>query len=489
MGSLPLDASLRPLDPEAFSGESRAVVDFLAEYYRGVDKYPVRAADLEPGLLRKLLPGAAPEHGEPLEDVLEDVRRDILPGLTHWQSPNFFAYFPMNASAAGFAGEMLSVGLNVVPFVWAASPAAAELEAVVVDWMGKLLGLPQRLLFSGGGGGVLQGSTCEAVVCTLAAARDRAMAKLGHEAITKLVVYASDQTHATFQKGARLVGIPAVQLPRHPDVGVLRVRTDRRRRSRRRLIVTSPAALCPCTSVPRWAQRGFGAARPRCAAEEARRHGMWLHRGHLPEFQGYLDGAELADSVSMNPHKWFLTNTDCCCLWVASPRALTSALSTDPEYLKNVGTNGTGKPAAIDYKDWQISMSRRFRAIKLWVVLRRYGADGLRAHVRRHVAAAKWFEQTVAADERFEVVVPRRFSLVCFRLRPRSVGDEAAVNNVNRKLLAALNESGRAFMTHFVVDGKFMIRLAVGGSMTDMQHVMDVWELLQDQADHVLRRF
>ncbi|RCV42951.1 hypothetical protein SETIT_9G256700v2 [Setaria italica] len=478
MGSLPLDASLRPLDPEAFSGESRAVVDFLAEYYRGVDKYPVRAADLEPGLLRKLLPGAAPEHGEPLEDVLEDVRRDILPGLTHWQSPNFFAYFPMNASAAGFAGEMLSVGLNVVPFVWAASPAAAELEAVVVDWMGKLLGLPQRLLFSGGGGGVLQGSTCEAVVCTLAAARDRAMAKLGHEAITKLVVYASDQTHATFQKGARLVGIPAVQLPRHPDVGVLRrpcapvplchgghngasARPDPVARRRRR-----GATACGCTSTPRTRQRG-----------------------HLPEFQGYLDGAELADSVSMNPHKWFLTNTDCCCLWVASPRALTSALSTDPEYLKNVGTNGTGKPAAIDYKDWQISMSRRFRAIKLWVVLRRYGADGLRAHVRRHVAAAKWFEQTVAADERFEVVVPRRFSLVCFRLRPRSVGDEAAVNNVNRKLLAALNESGRAFMTHFVVDGKFMIRLAVGGSMTDMQHVMDVWELLQDQADHVLRRF
>jgi tyrosine decarboxylase len=187
MASLPLDASLRPLDPEAFSGASRAVVDFLAEYYRDIDKYPVRAPDLEPGLLRKLLPEAAPEHGEPLEDVLEDVRQDILPGLTHWQSPNFFAYFPANASAAGFAGEMLSAGLNVVPFVWAASPAAAELEAVVVDWMGKLLGLPQRLLFSGGGDGILQGRTCEAVVCTLAAARDRALAKLGHEAITKLV--------------------------------------------------------------------------------------------------------------------------------------------------------------------------------------------------------------------------------------------------------------------------------------------------------------
>ncbi|CAN6299511.1 unnamed protein product [Urochloa humidicola] len=482
MGSLPVDASVRPLDPEAFASDSHAVVDFLAEYYRDVDKYPVRAADLEPGRLRKLLAEAAPEHGEPLEDVLEDVRRDILPGLTHWQSPSFFAYFPMNASAAGFTGEMLSVGLNVVPFLWAASPAAAELETVVVDWMGRLLGLPSRLLFSGGGGGVLQGSTYEAVVCTLTAARDRALAKLGHSAITRLVVYASDQTHATFQKGARIVGIPPANF---------------------RVIPTSAASGygLPCATVCEAVERdvtaglvplylcatvgttGLGAVDPvRELGEVARRHGMWLHvdaayagsAAVCPEFCGYLDGAELADSVSMNPHKWFLTNNDCCCLWVANPRELTAALSTDPEYLRNVGTTAIGT-TAIDYKDWQISISRRFRAIKLWVVLRRYGAAGLRAHIRRHVTAAKWFERAVEADQRFEVVVPRKFSLVCFRLRTLD-------DDVNRELLAAVNESGRAFMTHFVVDGRFVIRLAVGGAMTEMQHVMDVWDLLQAKA-------
>ena len=159
MGSLPLDLPMKPLDPHAIAGDSQAILDFLAEYYRDVDKFPVRAADMEPGRVRKLLPEAAPEHGEPMEHILEDVRRDILPGLTHWQSPRFFAFFPMNASSAGLAGEMLSVGLNVVPFVWAASPAAAELESVVVDWMARLFGLPRRFLFSGGGGGVLQGST------------------------------------------------------------------------------------------------------------------------------------------------------------------------------------------------------------------------------------------------------------------------------------------------------------------------------------------
>ncbi|CAN6311232.1 unnamed protein product [Urochloa humidicola] len=489
MGSLPLDASsVRPLDPEAFAGDSHAVVDFLAEYYRDVDKYPVRAADLEPGRLRKLLPEAAPEQGEPLEDVLEDVRRDILPGLTHWQSPSFFAYFPMNASAAGFAGEMLSVGLNVVPFLWAASPAAAELETVVVNWMGKLLGLPGRILFSGGGGGVLQGSTCEAVVCTLTAARDRALAELGHSAITRLVVYASDQTHATFQKGARIVGIPQSNFRVIPTsaasgyglpAGAVREAVERD-------VAVGLVPLYLCATV---GTTGLGAVDPvRALGEVARRHGMWLHvdaayagsAAVCPEFRGYLDGAELADSVSMNPHKWFLTNNDCCCLWVANPRELTAALSTDPEYLRNVGTtNGT---AAIDYKDWQISLSRRFRAIKLWLVLRRYGAAGLRAHIRRHVTAAKWFERAVEADQRFEVVVPRKFSLVCFRLR-------AVDDAVNREFLAAVNESGRAFMTHFVVDGKFVIRLAIGGAMTEMQHVMDVWDLLQAKAHEVLQRY
>ena len=201
-GGAPFDV-LSSLDPETFAGESRAVINFLADYYRAVDTYPVQPQDL-PGCLRALLPDAPPENGEPIDVILEEVRTHIVPALTHWQSPKFFGYFPMNASTAGFAGEMLSTGLNIVPFMRVASPAATELESAVVDWMGKLVGLPDRFLFSGGGGGVLHGSTCEAVVCTLAAARDRALSNLGHEAILRLVVYASDQSHYTFQKGERM---------------------------------------------------------------------------------------------------------------------------------------------------------------------------------------------------------------------------------------------------------------------------------------------
>ena len=227
------------------------------------------------------------------------------------------------------------------------------------------------------------------------------------------------------------------------------------------LVASGLVPLYLCATV---GTTGLGAVDPlRHLGEVARRYGMWLHVDAAcagsalicPEFQDCIDGAELADSVSMNPHKWFLTNTDCCCTWVASPAVLTSALSSNPEYLNNIG-EGSGADQVVDYKDWQIAMSRPFRAMKLWVVLRRYGAAFMRAYIRSHVEMAKWFERAVRADERFEVVTPRRFALVTFRLRPPDGGDHA-VDDLNRKLLAAMNASGRAYMTHFVVDNKFVI--------------------------------
>ncbi|KAK3153835.1 hypothetical protein QOZ80_2BG0181920 [Eleusine coracana subsp. coracana] len=365
MGSLPLEEAVaQPLDPEAFSNDSHAVLNFLAEYYRDLDKYPVRAASLEPGRLQGLVPDAAPEWGESMDAILDDVRRDILPGQTHWQSPSFFAYFPMNTSSAGFAGEMLSAGLNVVPLIWAASPAAAELE----------------------------GNTCEAVVCKLPAARDRALGRHDAAVLAWLVVYASDQTHVTFQKGAWLVGIPPANF---------------------RVIAASAASGHDLTG---------DAVRKPVEADVA--------RGMVPLYLCAMVGA------------------------------------VDP-----------------------MSLSRWFRAIKLWVVLRRYGAAGLRAHIRRHVTAAKWFEGAVAKDERFQVVAPSKFSLVCFRLiRPPGFPDDGDVNDVNRELLATVNATGRAFMTHFVVDGTFVIRLAVCGAATEMRHVRDVRDLMQRVADDVLIR-
>ncbi|XAR55447.1 hypothetical protein NMG60_11035517 [Bertholletia excelsa] len=490
MGSLsrPVD-TFSPLDTENFVNESFRVVQFIANYYQNVEKYPVRS-QVEPGYLQKLSPSEAPYFPEPLETILGETESRILPGLTHWQSPNFFAYFQANASTAAFLGEMLCTGLNVVGFSWISSPAATELEAIVMDWMGKMLKLPRAFLFTGQGGGVLYGSTCEAMVCTLAAARDKALKELGPEKITKLVVYASDQTHSSLQKAAKLVGIlpsnfRAIKTSQSnyfalaPEDVMSAIKDD---------LARGLVPLFLCATIGTTA---VGAVDPLDElGKVTNEYGVWLHVDAAyagsacicPEFRKYLDGVELADSLSMNPHKWFLTNMDCCCLWVRKPSMLIESLSTSPEILRNSASETEG---VVDYKDWQIALSRRFRAIKLWMVIRRYGVVNLMAHVRSDVRLARRFEELVRGDERFEVVVPRKFALVCFRLETRR--EEEDGREVNMKLLEAVNSSGRAFMTHAVVDGTYIIRCAIGATLTEERHVDGLWKLVQEKADQLLK--
>ncbi|KAB5529531.1 hypothetical protein DKX38_019612 [Salix brachista] len=482
MGSLSTD-TFSSLDSDGFTNDSKMVIDFIAEYYKNIENYPVQS-QVKPGYLLTKLPDTAPYCPESLEDVLKDVTDSIIPGLTHWQSPNFFAYFQANASTAGFVGEMLCTGLNVIGFNWIASPAATELESIVMDWMGKMLKLPSTFLFSGNGGGVLHGSTCEAIVCTLVAARDKILRNIGAENIAKLVVYASDQTHSTLLKGVKLVGIPSSnfrclstsfssEFSLSPQSLEHAIEND---------IKAGYVPLFICATVGTTA---CGAVDPVMdLGKIARKYNLWFHIDAAyagsacicPEFRHYLDGIELADSLSMNPHKWLLTNMDCCCLWVQQPRLLIESLSSNPEYLKN---NASESNAVVDYKDWQIALSRRFRALKLWVVIRRHGIANLMFHIRSHVNLAKRFESLVAKDSRFEVVVPRRFSLVCFRLKHN---DACKASELNSKLLAAVNESGRAFMIHSVVGGLFIIRCAVGSTLTEERHVDDLWKVIQEKA-------
>ncbi|KAL5768004.1 hypothetical protein ACOSP7_014584 [Xanthoceras sorbifolium] len=480
--------SFDPLVPESFSEESKVVVDFIAEYYRNIEKYPVQSR-VEPGYLSQKLPDTAPYGPESLEDILKDVSDSILPGLTHWQSPNFFGYFQANASTAGFLGEMLCSGLNVVGFNWISSPAATELESIVMDWMAKMLKLPSSFLFSGTGGGVLHGSTCEAVVCTMAAARDKALEKLdGNENITKLVVYASDQTHFTFQKAAKLIGITksnfraittsfSTKFALSPENVRAVIEED---------IKAGLVPLYLCGTV---GTTSSGAVDPiKELAKISREYKIWFHIDAAyagsacicPEFRPYLDGVELADSISMNPHKWFLTNMDCCCLWLKHPKFLVDSLSTNSEILRNSASESN---SVIDYNDWQIALSRRFRALKLWIVMRKHGSANLMYHIRSDVAMAKRFEALVARDHRFEIMVPTNFALVSFRLKPEL---ESISSELNRKLLDAVNSSGRAFMTHGVVGGVFYVRAAFGTTMTKERHVDDLWKLLKEKAQILL---
>ncbi|GMI63434.1 aromatic aldehyde synthase [Hibiscus trionum] len=486
------DKSFLPLDMVSFRDESKAVIDFIADYYKNIEKYPVQSK-VEPGYLLSKLPDSAPYSPDSLEDVLNDVSDSILPGLTHWQSPSFFAYYQASSSTAGFLGEMLCSAFNVVGFNWISSPAATELESVVLDWMAKMLRLPSSFLFSGTGGGVIHGTTCEAVVCTLAAARDKALKELGDnwENITKFVVYASDQTHFTFQKAAKLVGIPpsnfrflqtsfATEFAMSPELLRSTIEDDVRS-GLVPLYICATLGTTACGAVDSIGELG----------RVANEYKLWLHidAAHAgnacicPEFRYFLDGVELASSLSMNPHKWFLTNMDCCCLWLKEPRFLIDSLSSNPEYLEN---NASKSNVVVDYKDWQVTLSRRFRALKLWIVIRRHGVENLMRHIRSDVELAKQFEALIAEDERFEIVVPRRIVLVLFRLKPKHGLDG---NELNRKLLDAINCSGRAFLTQGVVGGIYAIRCVVGATLTEERHMKDLWSLIQEKARLVLLQY
>ncbi|CAL9059986.1 unnamed protein product [Musa banksii] len=488
-----------PLDPEEFRRQGHMIVDFIADYYHNVDKFPV-LSQVSPGYLRECLPDSAPNHAEPIEAILQDVRNHIVPGITHWQSPNYFAYFPSSGSIAGFMGEMLSVGFNVVGFNWMSSPAATELETIVMDWLGKMLNLPKPFLFSGGGGGVLQGTTCEAILCTVTAARDKVLTKIGRDRIGDLVVYCSDQTHCALKKAAQIAGI-------HPD----NIRALRTRRSdafglcpetlRSALADDVSEGLVPlylCATVGTTSSTAVDPLRGLC--EVAAEHDIWVHVDAAyagsacicPEFRHFIDGVEGADSFSFNAHKWFFTTLDCCCLWVKEPQHLVNALSTNPEYLRNKATESK---KVVDYKDWQIALSRRFRSLKLWMVLRSYGVANLRNFIRSHVNMAELFEELVTKDERFEVVVPRNFAMVCFRLLPplgglsaRDCGLETA-NAITKRLLDSVNATGKVYVTHAVVGGVYMIRFAVGASLTEERHVRSAWMVVQEQAEALLAEF
>ncbi|TVU06960.1 hypothetical protein EJB05_46997, partial [Eragrostis curvula] len=485
------------LDADEFRRQGHQVVNFIADYYARMDQYPVHPS-VTPGFLRRKLPQDAPSRPKPdaFAAALRDVRDLILPGMTHWQSPRHFAHFPASSSVVGALGEALTAGINVVPFTWAASPAATELEMVVVDWLGKALHLPESFLFSGGGGGTLLGTSCEAILCTLVAARDRKLAELGDsKRIGDLVVYCSDQTHFAFSKAARIAGIPRENIR---EIATCRDEMFALSPAKLRdaMQADADAGLVPlfvCATVGTTQTAAVDPVRDLCAVAAA--HSVWVHVDAAyagsalvcPEFAHAIDGAEAVDSFSMNAHKWLLANNDCCALWVKKPSLLVAALGTEPEYILKAAEEDHD---VVDYKDWSVALTRRFRALKLWLVLRCYGVDGLRDHVRAHVRMAAIFEDMVNLDPRFEVVVARQFALVCFRLRPPA-DDEKKANDLNRRLLQLVNAAGSAapYMSAANVAGIYMLRCAVGSTLTEERHVRDAWKLVQEQAASLLSQY
>lgn len=469
------------MTPDDFRRHGHAVVDWIADYYGRIEAFPV-VSQVQPGQIRSSLPAKAPLSGERFEAILADVDTLILPGITHWQSPNFFAYFPANASAPAILGDLLSSGLGVQGMLWSTSPACTELETHVLDWLVEMLRLPEKFLSTSTGGGVIQDTASSSSLCALLAGRERATNYASNErgCDGKLVAYTSTQAHSSIEKAAKIAGIGLRNLrlidvdpefAMRPDALARQIAEDKR------------SGLVPCFVSATIGTTSSNAIDPLPQIGAiCREHNLWFHvdaamsgtAAICPELRHLQNGIELADSYCFNPHKWMFTNFDCDCFWVGNRKELIQTLSILPEYLRNKATESG---AVFDYRDWHVQLGRRFRALKLWFVIRHYGVEGLQHHVREHVRLAQQFADWVKGDQRFEIAAPAPLNLVCFRDRR---GDEA-----NQQLMDRLNRSGDLFLTHTRLNNKLTLRFCVGQTNTTERHVRAAWKRIQNEATHV----
>jgi aromatic-L-amino-acid decarboxylase len=469
------------MTPDQFRRWGHETVEWVARYMERVEDLPVLAT-VKPGDIRSRLPAATPESPEPFERLLADLDDVVLPGITHWQSPNWFAYFPANASGPAILGDLVSSGFGVQGMLWSTSPACTEVETHVLDWLVEMMGLPARYLSTGSGGGVIQDTASSAALAVIVAARERA-GGADAEVLPRLRAYASSQAHSSVEKGLRVAGLAPDQLrpidvdddlALRPHLLAAAIEEDRAAGLVPFLVVatagtTSSLAFDPVPEIGRL-----------CAEQ-----GIWLHvdaamagsAAFVPEYRWVAAGADLADSWCFNPHKWLFTNFDCDVLWVADREALIGALSIVPEYLRNPATESG---AVIDYRDWHVQLGRRFRALKLWWVLRWYGAEGLRHHLRAHVEMAQELSGWVDADPRLERLTPTSLNLVCFAHRG---GDDPT-----RRLLDAANATGRLYLTHTRLRDRLAIRFCVGQTWTERRHVEAAWDVITSQLDREARR-
>ena len=469
------------MTPDEFRHFGKELIDWIADYYQNIEQFPV-LSQVESGEIRAQLPLSPPEKGEAFGQIIADIDRLIMPGITHWQSPNFFAFFPANTSGPSILAELLSAGLGVQGMSWITSPACTELETHVLDWLAEMLGLPEIFTSQSAGGGVIQDTASSATLSALLAARERATDFVTNEdgCDGRLVAYTSTQAHSSIEKAVKIAGLGRKNLRLievDDDFAMLPESLTRQIQADR------DAGLIPCfvcATVGTTSSNGLDPVREIgsiCKAE-----GVWLHvdaamsgtAALCPEYRYILDGLELSDSFCFNPHKWMFTNFDCDCFYVADRAALIQTLSVLPEYLRNKATESG---AVIDYRDWHVQLGRRFRSLKLWFVIRHYGVEGLRYHVRRHIQIAQEFADWVDQDSHFELAAPHPLNLVCFR---HKAGDE-----FNRLLMDRLNQSGEIYLSHTSLDDKFTLRMSIGGTLTEERHVQQAWRLIRQTADHI----
>jgi aromatic-L-amino-acid decarboxylase len=479
---------LGDLPPEEFARHAHAAVDWIADYLAHPERYPVLSR-VAPGDVRRALPTTPPDVGEPLGDILADFDRLVVPGITHWNHPAFFAYFNTSGSAAGIVGELLAAALDVNAMLWKTSPAATELEQVALDWLRQLLGLGP------GWRGHITDSGSTSTMLALAAAREakpalaiRERGMAGRADLPTLRVYCSEHAHSSVEKGAIALGVGrenVVKLPADDEFRMLPDALDRaldedRARGFLPIAVVATVGTTSTTSVD---------PVPAIAAI-CQREGMWLHvdgsyggvAAVVPEMRHVLAGVELADSLVVNPHKWLFTPIDLSAMFTRRPDVLTRAFSLVPEYLVT-----REQSDVVNLMDYGVQLGRRFRALKLWMVIRAFGADGLAARLRQQMAMARDFAAWVDDARDWERVAPVPFSLVCFRHAPAGT-TEAERNTLNESILDRVNASGSVYLSHTKLGGRYVLRLAIGNMRTEPRHVAEAWRLLREAAAATVTR-
>ncbi|MBK6962433.1 MAG: aminotransferase class V-fold PLP-dependent enzyme [Bacteroidales bacterium] len=469
--------------PSDFRAEAHKMADRIADYFEQVEHYPVKS-QVRPGEIFGQLPLLPPESATSMDDIMADFEKIIMPGITHWQHPNFYAFFPANSSYPSVLAEMLTAALGQQGMIWETSPAAAELEERVMEWLKEMCGLPQNWT------GVIQDTASASTLAALLTAREKVTSFLinehGFNNNDKLRIYCSTETHSSIEKAVKIAGFGRKNLVKIAVDQNFALLPDELNEAIERDLA---AGLIPVCVVATIGTTGSTAVDPiQKTGEICRKHNIWFHIDAafagtalvLPEMRHFAAGLELADSYVFNPHKWMFTNFDCSAYFVRDPEMLIRTFEILPEYLK---TKTRGQ--VNDYRDWGVALGRRFRALKLWFVIRSFGVEEIRNKVRKHIELAQWVAGEIEKSADFELLAPVPFSLVCFRYRPAGIDGPDDLNLINERLLNKLNTSGLVYLTHTKLNGKYTLRMVIAQTNTEAIHVEKTWKLIRDMANDI----
>ncbi|MCF8369548.1 MAG: aminotransferase class I/II-fold pyridoxal phosphate-dependent enzyme [Bacteroidales bacterium] len=456
------------LNNSEFRKQAHQFVDWMADFLENIEELPVKS-QVMPGEIIDQLPISPPLEPESMDTIFHDFQKIILPGITHWQSPNFFAYFPANSSYPSLLAEMLTATLGAQCMVWETSPAAAELEELVLNWIKKMIGIPENFH------GVIQDTASTATLTALLTAREKISSyRINEKGFDdkKFRVYCSSETHSSIEKGVKIAGLGKENLVKIEVDENFAIQTEKLEKAIIEDIQNGYIPVCIIASIGTTGSTAIDPLKP--LGEIAAKYKIWLHVDAafagtaliLDEYKWMIEGIEQADSFVFNPHKWMFTNFDCSAYYVKDKDALLNTFSINPEYLR---TKTAGQ--VNDYRDWGIQLGRRFRALKLWFVIRNYGINGLQEKIREHISLAKEFELWVDENEDFELITPRTLSLVCFRYNPSGIKNEEAINQMNEKLLHSINSQGKMFLSHTRLNGKYTLRMVFGQTNVERKHV------------------